>query len=988
MAAAALLACAAPAFAQTQTVAIVDGTILASDGARILYVPTGRPNDLRIRLADGQEQIVIVNALYRPTYGFLTANGAIFSARVPAQVSDRLFTFDGATVQAIASLNSNNSLVARGNYAVFSGDTSLPSAALQYKVYWMNTATGQIVLMPGQNGNIFLDVAAQGTIAYWTAEGYSGPDDPMVDYNIVAFDGVSQRRITDILGPVFNVSPVTDGTNFVFVRTGVCCSSNYSMLILSNGVTETVLQTGGPQGLYPGRDYQINAGWVAYRDTNFVLKLRSPTGATSEIAGAGFTIVSVSEHGDVVFRRDTEFFLRLASGETIDIGAYSSAFNVGQQWYFYADGRLVRYANGQLVALDSAFAANANPYAAVSGTTLYGVSDISVERPISLAGQTTLDTRAFNIVLSGPLSGAGSLDVRGGGMLTLLGANSYTGGTSIIGATLIGNSTSLQGAIANSGALVFDQGFDGSFHGMVTGSGTVRKTGAGMLTLAGAQPYSGTTTIDGGGIRLQAVDSPSPFQLNAGQLAGTGRIGGLSATGGTIRPGAPGAVIASTGGITLGSGATYVADLASGGVASQLTTTSNAALGGAKLALALAPGTYRLGDSWTILTAGSISGGFTMLPASGPRLLMPALSIGSTSVRVQLVLDRPAFTALAETPNQAAVAGAVAQLPVTSMLLGNLITLPDSGIRRTLSALRGEVHGSTASVLADSTLFVRGALADRLAADMGGIWGSAVAGRSRIEASGDLSGLRQRQRDYVAGVDAEAASGVGGGAAIWYGNADSDGRAGKLHHDQIGAGIYGRARLGPVAFRAMASRTWFDLNTDRQVAFAGSTSFSERLTGKSTATSTDGIAEVTLPMKQGGATIAPFAGLRYQRIQLDRLSEAGGEASLVAGRQVTSQVSSRVGGEGNISLPVGGIRASASWEHALSRPDGLREMALPAAAGAEFALAGLGRPADLFAASLNAEFAVSDWRLGAGVHYQLGGRYETVGARLTASLGF
>lgn len=985
----ALLATACPLRAQTDTVATVDGTILASDGSRILYVPRDQPNDLRIRLSDGQEQVVFAGSPYRPTYGYLTPAGAIFAADVPSQNVDRLFLFNGSNAQAIASLNGSRSLVAEGNYAVFSGDIALLPTAIPNSVYWMNTATGQVVQMPGDNGNIGLDASLQGIIAYWSSDGYSGSGSPSVDYNIIASNGTFQTRITNTLGPIVNIYPVTDGTNFVFTREPVCCDVTYSNLILSDGVTETLLRTSTSRASQR-RDYEINAGWVAYRDTNGTLMLRNPSGVTSAV-GASTAILAVSEFGDVAYRVGTEAFLRLSNGQSVDIGSYSAAFNIGRDWYFYVDGRLVRYADGRLVALDAVFAANPNPYTTIDGATLYGVSDIEVPRTITLTGQTTLDTRQFQIMLSGALTGSGRLDIGGGGTLLLRGPNTYSGGTSIVGATLVGDSTSLRGAIANSATLVFDQNFDGAFQGVIAGTGTIRKTGSGLLTLAGTQPYSGMTLVEAGAIHLQAIDTPSAFQLNAGFLSGTGRIGGLSATGGIIRPGAPGAVITSNGALTFGPAATFVADLAVGGAASQLTAEGNASLGGASLVLAYAPGNYRLGDSWTLLTAASIDGSFGTVDAPPLRLISPSLIYSPTAVKVRLVLNRPAFTALATTPNQMAAAGAAAELPVTSPLLGELVTLSDDGIRGVLSSLSGELHASTIAVLADATTFAHGAMMNQLESGGGGVWGEAATRRATIQASGEPARVVEHGRDYIAGADV-ALPGIVGGVAAWYGDANADGRAGDLDYSKIGIGLYGRADLGPLTLRVTASRTWYDIHTARQVSFVGRAAFSERLTAKSRATSTEGVAEAAIPRRTGSVTLAPFAGIHYQHLDLARVVETGGEASLMAGRRQIDQAFSRVGINGRIDipggLPSGSIRASAAWEHALSRPRTQREIEWPAANGADFVVTGVERPRDLFEAALGAEYTVSHWHFGAGTTYEIGGGFEAISGKLTVRFEF
>lgn len=133
-----------------------------------------------------------------------------------------------------------------------------------------------------------------------------------------------------------------------------------------------------------------------------------------------------------------------------------------------------------------------------NGGALQTTAAFNSAKAASLLGAGTIDTNGFAASLGGAITGAGSLVKVGAGTMTLTGTNTYSGGTTVSAGALQGNSTSLQGNIVNSAAVVFDQAAAGTYAGLMSGTGSLTKNSAGTLTLTGANTYTGGTYVNAG----------------------------------------------------------------------------------------------------------------------------------------------------------------------------------------------------------------------------------------------------------------------------------------------------------------------------------------------------------------------------------------------------------------------------------------------------------------------------------------------------------
>jgi autotransporter-associated beta strand protein len=262
--------------------------------------------------------------------------------------------------------------------------------------------------------------------------------------------------------------------------------------------------------------------------------------------------------------------------------------------------------NGGTLAVNSDANLGTGPLSFNGGTldALAAGGGIVSSKAITLnsAGGTFLADAGTASTLSGPITGTGSWTMAGQGTLTLIGVNTYSGGTNLNGGTLaVGSDSNLGtgalsfnggtlealaagGGIVSSkaialnsagGTFLADAGTASALSGAITGTGSWTKSGPGTLTLTGANTYSGGTTVSAGTLQLGNGGTAGSITGNvsnngvlafdrsdsvtfAGTISGTGSVTQIG-TGTTILTGNntyTGGTTISTGTLQLGNGGT------------------------------------------------------------------------------------------------------------------------------------------------------------------------------------------------------------------------------------------------------------------------------------------------------------------------------------------------------------------------------------------------------------------------------------------------
>jgi fibronectin-binding autotransporter adhesin len=259
----------------------------------------------------------------------------------------------------------------------------------------------------------------------------------------------------------------------------------------------------------------------------------------------------------------------------------------------------------------------------VSAGTLQGDS-ASLQGAIINNAAVTFNQAAAG-TYAGNMSGTGSLAKTGAGTLVLGSTNSYSGGTAVSAGTLQGDTASLQGNITNNAAITFNQAANGTYAGIMSGTGNLTKTGAGTLTLGGTNSYTGGTTVSAGTLQGDTASLQGNITNNGAvafnQVANGTYAGSMAGTGSLTKSGAGTLILGGTnsytGGTTVGAG-TLQGDTTSlqGNIGNNATVTFNqAALGSYAGNMAGVGGLIKNGAGDLKLTGSSTYSGATQINA-------------------------------------------------------------------------------------------------------------------------------------------------------------------------------------------------------------------------------------------------------------------------------------------------------------------------------------------------------------------------------------
>jgi len=388
--------------------------------------------------------------------------------------------------------------------------------------------------------------------------------------------------------------------------------------VVSGNALTPLLKTGtGRLELWGANTYSgptfVNAGVLALKHAQ---ALGSTTGGTTVASNAVLELAIFSSiHGEALALSDGKLLANLATTNTW--GGLVSVGGAPTIETFHASNRvvltnLVSGAGGLIKTGPGTLelsGASPNTYAGetvVSGgalvlkkTTGPAVSGASLGigyQPRSIVPATA----AVSSQAASQVGDASAVSISSLGSWNLNGFNDTIGSLAGAGQVTLGNATLTHGSL----------GTDTTFAGSISGSATISltKTGPGTFTMTGNNSYTGRTQISGGKVLINGTNSASSLVTvaPATTLGGSGQMGNITATGGSISPGnSPGRM--RTGNLIWNPFVTYQCELQgtnAGANYDQIAVTGTVTLGGAALNLSLG-------------LAGAVSNRYTLIENDG-----------------------------------------------------------------------------------------------------------------------------------------------------------------------------------------------------------------------------------------------------------------------------------------------------------------------------------------------------------------------------------
>ena len=586
------------------------------------------------------------------------------------------------------------------------------------------------------------------------------------------------------------------------------------------------------------------------------------------------------------------------------------------------------------------------------GTLSFTNNSTAGNAVINNAGTLTFSLNTF---LTGGSSTAGNATIVNTGLMDFSGGasggNAYIVNLSTIqlrfasGSPTLGNATVVNdglidsssvnngwsvGSIEGSGNIqlgpqpftIGSNGLSTAIMGVISGPGTLTKTGLGTLTLAGTNTYTGLTTIVAGGLSVSGSLTSDVAVSSSGTLSGTGRVGNVT-NGGTVSPGSNGVGSLSVATYS-GHGALNI--LINGASVPTLNVLGAADITGGTVTVS---GSHFSVGQYNILQSNALTGTFATVNSPGSLFLIAPVYT-DTDVRLRISFATP-FATLAQTTNQRNLASNIEEFKTTTtpeytQAITSLAQLPVAQIPNAFNQLSGDALVSFQEInFQNATVFNKGMRqrAVNISSGSYGLWAQGMGWRESVDGNSSMGSpaTHATMGGFQAGYDYALAEGLLIGMSGGYGKTsvdvmdrDSTGDATSIH-----SGLY--AQYAQEGWQTSAGTALTSASNHMTRTFHYGT-FDGNATARFASRLFSSFVETRYALHpQESLTVFPSLSLRHTHLGQDAFTESGGSGlDLAVEHRSFNSLKSGLGASLNYSFdPHSSSRSfialTAAWEH-------------------------------------------------------------------------
>lgn len=570
---------------------------------------------------------------------------------------------------------------------------------------------------------------------------------------------------------------------------------------------------------------------------------------------------------------------------------------------------------------------------------------------------SSLAVKGQMLVGSDDGSSRGTLTIADGGSVTAARAFVGAGSTLNLGTGGRAGSIVTR-TLVNEGAIIADFTDTLALSASLSGSGTLTKAGTGKLMLLGANTYTGDTTVNAGELSLAGSVAGNVNVNGGGVMSGTGRIGGNLNVTGTLAPGNAIGTLTVAGNYAQAAGSTYRAEVNAAGQSDLVQAGSAVLQGGVVAVQAQAGAYRRTTTYTIVNATDAMNGAYAGVTSSQARLVPTlSYGINAVTLslfNLDATYGNPNFSsnqnATAGALNRAN-AGATGDF---GNVLNALSNLDPASLARALDTIGGQAYSGFGTVNAQALLTFMdnlqfqagGGRTTGTSAAQGrnyteltegcvtacdvvphspwGAWGGGTGAFGTVAGGTNSLGITYNLGGFAAGIDRRFGDSFKAGIATGFSAASlyPQGSTGFGTSNTLQFALYGEYAEGPVYLDALAGYAHADNRMSRPIAIVG---LPYRVAqGYTVANQFFGQLEAGYRIDVAprfGGFITPFARLQGSTSNQDGFSESGaGSLDLNVAQQTTNSLRTVLGAQLGAAMDTGwqgkvNLLFRAGWSH-------------------------------------------------------------------------